>query len=81
MVAGMSAECLTYKTVAHFSGSLLRELSVGLREFWLILNREPLRHGRQAPIKSDYDYRRESLPPKMSESAGNTLCITEHFGR
>ena len=33
MVAGMSAECLTYKTVARLLGSLLRELSVGLREF------------------------------------------------
>ena len=34
MVAGMSAECLTYKTVARLLGSLLRELSVGLREFF-----------------------------------------------
>ena len=30
----MSAECLTYKTVARLLGSLLRELSVGLREFF-----------------------------------------------
>ena len=30
----MSAGCLTYKTVARLLGSLLRELSVGLREFF-----------------------------------------------
>ena len=34
MVAGMSAECLTYKTVARLLGSLLRELPGGLREFF-----------------------------------------------
>ena len=43
--------CLTYKTVARLLGSILRELSVGLREFLLKFNRESLRHAGNCKCK------------------------------